>query len=103
RRTGDIRVQFVGHLNKVTKPIYIEYTTSFSVNYMKEGRTSFLNEATLAWIDASGKDKTLQDSAVFTPNRYTQENGFKNGYYNAESKEITWEVGVNYNYHELTQ
>lgn len=103
RQTGEIRVQFVGHLNTVTKPIYIEYTTSFNFNQVMEGRTSFLNKATLTWRDTSGKDKTLQDSALFTPNRYTQENGFKKGFYNAESKEITWEVGVNYNNHELTQ
>ncbi|BBP87912.1 hypothetical protein BsIDN1_15300 [Bacillus safensis] len=40
---------------------------------------------------------TKENQSVFTPDTYTQSNGFKNGTYDAKKKEITWNIGVNYN------
>ncbi|MBO1910075.1 hypothetical protein J4G37_35490, partial [Microvirga sp. 3-52] len=47
--------------------------------------------------DEAGVDQSKSAKSNFTPDDYTQSNGFKNGSYNAVSKEITWNIGVNYN------
>lgn len=57
----------------------------------------------LEWTNEDGKDLTKETDAVFTPDTYTQSNGFKNGSYNAKTKEITWNIGVNYNLKHLDE
>lgn len=101
--TGEIRIQLIGHLSRINKPMYIEYETSFNYSELKENNTSFLNIANMTWLDEFGNKKEKKDRAIFYPNQYTKDNGFKNGYYDAENKEIIWEIGVNYNYYELTE
>lgn len=46
---------------------------------------------------------TKENQSVFTPDTYTQSNGFKNGTYDAKKKEITWNIGVNYNLKHLEE
>src|SRR5699024_2981235 len=38
-----------------------------------------------------------EGEAEFNPDENTRKNGFKNASYNYEAKEITWNIGVNYN------
>ncbi|MCM3760983.1 SpaA isopeptide-forming pilin-related protein [Alkalihalobacillus oceani] len=92
------RIEFQG---TISTPRTITYTTGFDYDRREDRSKNFINEATLNWKDTAGVDKTQKATAVFNPDRYTQNNGFKNGSYNAVTKEITWNVGLNYNLNEL--
>ena len=82
----------------------ITYTTSF--DYEKRAdkdQKNLRNHVKLEWINEDGKDLTKENQSVFTPDTYTQSNGFKNGTYDAKKKEITWNIGVNYNLKHLEE
>ncbi|MFO1446332.1 collagen binding domain-containing protein [Bacillus sp. Bva_UNVM-123] len=85
-------------LNDIDKPHYIEYQTNFNYDLRDDKSTNFLNnKASMTWMDESNSTKSKESTATFTPDTYTQANGFKNGSYNAVTKEITWNIGINYN------
>lgn len=82
----------------VTGPLTIRFVTDFDYERRAdEGLNYFENQATANWMGASNEPRTLSVTRRFTPDTYTQANGFKGGSYNAITKEITWTVGVNYN------
>ncbi|MCM2675894.1 collagen binding domain-containing protein [Alkalicoccobacillus plakortidis] len=74
----------------------IRYTTYFYFENLIEGKRSFKNTVNVSWKNEQGKTQDKEASSEFWPDEYTQNNGFKNGSYNAQTKEITWNVGVNY-------
>ncbi|MEC1685224.1 SpaA isopeptide-forming pilin-related protein [Bacillus mojavensis] len=84
----------IGDYKKTDSQFKITYTTTFNADYSNE---SVKNTAHSTWTDQYGNDRTNKVSSGFTPNHQTSNNGFKNGSYNAVSKEITWKVGINYN------
>ncbi|MFP7492529.1 SpaA isopeptide-forming pilin-related protein [Terribacillus saccharophilus] len=86
--------------NEIKTPYRITYTTDFDYDSLGEQK-QFRNHVVLDWKDESGKDQTKEAAAGFNPDNYTVNNGFKNGSYNAVSKEITWNVGVNYDLKDL--
>ncbi|MEC0282019.1 SpaA isopeptide-forming pilin-related protein [Terribacillus saccharophilus] len=86
--------------NEIKTPYRITYTTAFKYDQLGEQK-QFRNHVKLDWKDESGKDQTKEAAAGFNPDNYTVNNGFKNGSYNAVSKEITWNVGVNYDLKDL--
>ncbi|MBC5636472.1 hypothetical protein H8S33_06490 [Ornithinibacillus sp. BX22] len=101
--SGEITFDFEG-MDPINKRIEIVYTTSFDFNEIEDGKTTFTNGAELSWIPENGNNPlTKEADASFTPNKHTQSNGFKGGSYNAKTKEITWEIGVNYNYRPIQQ
>ncbi|WP_270166339.1 SpaA isopeptide-forming pilin-related protein [Paenibacillus sp. SYP-B4298] len=73
----------------------ITYTTSFDP--IVSDTHEYRNQAHIAWVEQSVNmpDKTRE--AIFSPDNYTRANGFKGGSYNAQTKEVTWTVGLNYN------
>ncbi|MEK5296329.1 SpaA isopeptide-forming pilin-related protein [Bacillus sp. FSL R5-0659] len=82
----------------------VTYTTSF--DYEKRAdkdQKNLRNHVKLEWVNEDGKDLTKENQSVFTPDTYTQSNGFKNGTYDAKKKEITWNIGVNYNLKHLEE
>lgn len=82
----------------------ITYTTAFDYEKRADKGKKYLeNKAELLWKDEQGKDRTLEAISRFTPDSYTQFNGFKDGSYNAVDKLLTWNVGVNYNLKQLEQ
>ncbi|MDW0113005.1 SpaA isopeptide-forming pilin-related protein [Sporosarcina saromensis] len=86
----------------IEKEVVITYNTRFDYESRTDKDSDFLeNQVKLDWKDSSNRDRTLTVSRKFTPDVYTQANGFKNGSYNAVTKEITWEIGVNYNLQTL--
>ncbi len=92
--TGEMIITFT---NPVTDVVRAEYITTFDFNQIEDGETSFTNRAILDWVPKNEVDKkTMTKTSTFTPNNATQLNGSKGGSYNAQTKEITWEVGVNY-------
>ncbi len=81
---------------------YAETNSQFKITYKTKFNADFSNEpikntAESTWTDKNGGKRTNKESSGFTPNNQTSHNGFKNGSYNAVSKEITWKVGINYN------
>lgn len=92
--TGKIEINF----NQIlTEKVVITYTTEMIlVRRIFQKEVSSI--ASLEWIPENETQKvTKTGTATFTPDEYTQNNGFKNGSYNPETKEITWRIGVNYN------
>ncbi|MED2942455.1 SpaA isopeptide-forming pilin-related protein [Bacillus swezeyi] len=85
---------FIGDYAKTNSQFKITYTTKINADFSNE---SIKNTAESAWTDHSGDERTNKESSGFTPNHQTSHNGFKNGSYNAVSKEITWKIGINYN------
>ncbi|MCQ6541846.1 SpaA isopeptide-forming pilin-related protein [Bacillus wiedmannii] len=90
--TGDYK-------SNMDKTLTITYTTDFNYeNLSKENENkSFKNTANLSWIDINGYDKNSSSYDTFNPDGYTKGNGFKYGSYNAQTKEIKWDIGFNYN------
>lgn len=84
----------IGDYVKTDSQFKITYTTTFNADYSNE---SVKNTAQSTWTDQNGNERTNKVSSGFTPNHQTTNNGFKNGSYNAVSKQITWKIGVNYN------
>ncbi|EMY5506735.1 LPXTG cell wall anchor domain-containing protein [Bacillus wiedmannii] len=92
RLTGDYK-------SNMDKTLTITYTTDFNYeNLSKEkNNKSFKNTANLSWIDINDKKKNSSSDDTFDPDYYTKGNGFKYGSYNAQTKEIKWDIGFNYN------
>ncbi|MEW4328504.1 SpaA isopeptide-forming pilin-related protein [Rossellomorea marisflavi] len=92
----------VTFLKEITTPHELTYVTDFDYEKREDKDKKYLNNGlNLKWQDASGTDREKSAESNFTPDQYTRSNGFKNGSYNALTKEITWKVGVNYNQKEL--
>jgi LPXTG-motif cell wall-anchored protein len=82
----------------VTQEHKITYTTAFDYEAREDIAVKNLtNKVTLNWLDKNNEPKEKTDNATFVPDEYTQNNGYKNGSYNAKTKEITWNIGINYN------
>ncbi|KPN12685.1 adhesin [Bacillus australimaris] len=91
-----------------TKEIKTEHTVTYTTAFDYEKRAdkdqkNLRNHVKLEWVNEDGKDLTKENQSVFTPDTYTQSNGFKNGTYDAKKKEITWNIGVNYNLKQLEE
>ncbi|WP_342496025.1 SpaA isopeptide-forming pilin-related protein [Bacillus sp. FSL K6-0994] len=94
-------IQFMKEINTEHT---VTYTTAF--DYEKRAdkdQKNLRNHVKLEWVNEDGKDLTKENQSVFTPDTYTQSNGFKNGTYDAKKKEITWNIGVNYNLKHLEE
>ncbi|AIW36634.1 MULTISPECIES: SpaA isopeptide-forming pilin-related protein [Bacillus] len=87
-------IALIGDYAETNSQFKITYTTKFNADFSNE---TIKNTAESTWTDKNGNKRTNKESSGFTPNNQTSHNGFKNGSYNAVSKEITWKVGINYN------
>ncbi|WP_080843880.1 SpaA isopeptide-forming pilin-related protein [Cytobacillus gottheilii] len=88
----------------IDEEITITYQTDFNYENLdktndedpsKKDNNRFINHALLSW-KAGNESFTKDAKDHFTADTYTQNNGFKNGSYNATTKKITWNVGLNY-------
>ncbi|MFE5322738.1 collagen binding domain-containing protein [Paenibacillus sp. NPDC056579] len=77
--------------------VTITFQTEFHLDWLVGSGTNFPNHASIAWTDSASKPQAKTVSAAFDPRVEVKNNGFKNGVYNASSKQITWTIGVNYN------
>ncbi|WMM34122.1 SpaA isopeptide-forming pilin-related protein [Shouchella clausii] len=84
----------------ISEPHQIVYTTKFHYDELKGDQ--FRNHVHMKWTTEDGKTWEKEASSGFKPDTYTTNNGFKNGSYNAVTKEITWTVGINYDLKNLT-
>lgn len=81
-------------------PHTITYTTryDFTDGSYDTSKTSYNNTGVLKWKEAElGEEKSRTATSNRGSNPETRDNGFKNGRYYADTKEIAWEVGINYN------
>lgn len=96
--TGELKIQFP---KEITEKVDIYYTTAIDFDKVNPDSKAYKNSAKLTWVTEDGTAKSKDGSAVFNPNPYTKDNGFKAATYNPVTKEITWTIGVNYNKKEL--
>ncbi|MEC3106010.1 SpaA isopeptide-forming pilin-related protein [Bacillus tropicus] len=87
--------------SNMTKTLIVKYTTDFDYTKLESGKTSFKNTGNLSWIDAGSNPQSNKVEADFDPDTFTKANGYKYGSYNAQTKEITWIIGFNYNNVEI--
>ncbi|WP_162551169.1 LPXTG cell wall anchor domain-containing protein [Paenibacillus tepidiphilus] len=80
----------------ISGPYVISYTTYFNSDWIVASTEDFKNLARVEWKDIEGKREASAEG-LFIPRAESKNNGFKNGSYNAAAKEITWNIGVNYN------
>lgn len=101
--TGLVEFEFTG-LNPVTKEVVIVYNTTFDYNAVGTVGSNYTNKAALTWTpEGEETERSLERTATFTPNNNTKLNGYKGGSYNAQTKHITWEIGVNYNNRDIEE
>ncbi|WP_053215663.1 SpaA isopeptide-forming pilin-related protein [Niallia circulans] len=85
-------------LHQIDHMTTIKYKTFFDYEKRQDKTHNYLeNKGVLTWIDENGEEAEKEVVSRFTPDSFTQSNGFKNGNYDAITKEITWNVGINYN------
>ncbi|MFB7316825.1 SpaA isopeptide-forming pilin-related protein [Bacillus haynesii] len=87
-------LELIGDYATTNSQFKITYTTNMNADFSNE---NVKNTAESTWTDHSSTERRNKEASSFTPNRQTSHNGFKNGSYNAVTKEITWKIGLNYN------
>ncbi|WAA11868.1 SpaA isopeptide-forming pilin-related protein [Fervidibacillus halotolerans] len=90
-------------LKEISVQYNIEYETTFNSEARENTNQAFKNKVMMNWTDEFGDAQQKEATAQFKPDQYTKNNGYKNGSYNAITKEITWEVGINYNLKNIDQ
>ncbi|MBE3643924.1 LPXTG cell wall anchor domain-containing protein [Bacillus anthracis] len=96
------KITLIGtYQSNMTKTLIVKYTTDFDYTKLESGKTSFKNTGNLSWIDAESNPQSNKAEADFDPDTFTKANGYKYGSYNAQTKEITWIIGFNYNNVEI--
>ncbi|MED0996698.1 SpaA isopeptide-forming pilin-related protein [Bacillus mobilis] len=96
------KITLIGtYQSNMTKTLVVKYTTDFDYTKLESGKTSFKNTGNLSWIDAGSNPQSNKVEADFDPDTFTKANGYKYGSYNAQTKEITWIIGFNYNNVEI--
>ncbi|WP_019240654.1 MULTISPECIES: SpaA isopeptide-forming pilin-related protein [Bacillus] len=87
-------------LKPLTSSHVLTYKTEFDPT-KKIPNGGYKNNATLNWTENGIKQTSISKSATLDPDNYTKNNGNKTGKYNAQTKEITWTIDVNYNLYEV--
>ncbi|MBC2245055.1 collagen binding domain-containing protein [Listeria booriae] len=83
------------YAENMTHTLKLTYATSFNYSEVT-APNNFENVASIFWTEINGDD-TSSVIVNVNPGDYTKNNGFKSGSYNAQRKELTWTVGMNYN------
>lgn len=82
----------------INRPYVIRYKTAFDVTKRKDLKLQRINnEATVTWKTETDEEQEKTVAAGFNLPTYVKDNGFKLGTYDATTKRISWQVGVNYN------
>lgn len=96
-----------GFIITFNQPLTVAYDLSYvtSFDYVQRDDKSIQelrNQATIDWNESDGSDRSITVKDKFMPSKYSRENGFKGGTYNAMKKEITWSLGINFHEYETT-
>src|SRR5699024_8686291 len=82
------------------KAIIITYKTEFDADSVSDHKPT--NVAAITWTPEGEDDsitKEVEDGTEL--NKETKDSAWKNGFYNPETKEITWEIFVNYRENDI--
>lgn len=95
---NQFKIKFIGSYLKTNHTFKITYATDFDPEKIPEedGAKKFTNNVDVEWKTDDGKTIDDHDHAEFKPNEPTKYNGSKSGSYNAQTKEITWTIAVDY-------
>ncbi|OZB90855.1 collagen binding domain-containing protein [Paenibacillus sp. XY044] len=90
----------------------ITFTNPINANYLITYKTKFdptagkmneyTNTAKVDWKESDGQ-KSINKTASAPADNFTKNNGSKTGSYDAKTKEITWNLNVNYNLYQVSQ
>lgn len=83
-------------LKTVTDHLRLSYVTDYDTTQTVDGKNTFINKAQMT-TTVNGKDFTIDGEATFTPEKESQNNGYKSGSYDYVKKQFNWTLGVNYN------
>lgn len=83
-------------LKETNTRLRAEYQTTYHLDNTLPRSTLLRNTATLKYLSRDNREITISDYEEMNVNSDTAKNGFKNGTYNAVSKEIEWTVALNY-------
>ncbi|KHL94418.1 hypothetical protein QW71_18235 [Paenibacillus sp. IHB B 3415] len=86
-------------LKEINQAYTVTYTTNFDFYSLTSG-TVFENTASMVW-DENTSGAPYTSKGKFDPDIKVKNNGMKTGSYDVLNKEITWEVGANYNKRSL--
>lgn len=104
KTANGFEIEFIG---TISDRLTITYDTDFNYDARTDKNiTNLPNKGHFSWdYNNNGTVSSQSKEAIdiFTPDSYTQSNGFKNGKYDAASKKITWSIGINYNLQTLTK
>lgn len=85
---------------KTDKKIEISYKTEFDADNVPDHKPT--NKAAIMWTPGGGGDPITKEVEAETElNWDTKENHWKNGWYNPETKEITWTIYTNYRENDI--
>ncbi|MFC0299701.1 SpaA isopeptide-forming pilin-related protein [Virgibacillus soli] len=102
--TDGVEVFEIKFNDDITKEVLISFRTNIDFDKTEPNDDgTFTNHALLEWNNDDGEALSKEGTATFNPDTYTKANGFKGASYNAVTKEIEWEIGVNYNHANLDQ
>ncbi len=83
------------------KEIIITYKTEFDADEVPDNKAT--NKADITWTPEGEKDSITKEVGAEKPlNKETADYSWKNGSYNPETKEITWEIITNYRENDFT-
>ncbi|TVX88100.1 SpaA isopeptide-forming pilin-related protein [Paenibacillus agilis] len=85
-------------LKQVDKKLTLKYKTKFDPTANK---SQYSNKATLNWEENGVAQPSITKNVTVDPDSYTKDNGNKTGVYDAQTKEITWTIDINYNLHTI--
>lgn len=98
----EYKISFIGDYAKTKNVFEISYETLFDTPKLHEaGEERFSNTAKATWTTQDGRVVTNSSGSSFEPRPEDQSDGFKHGNYNAKTKEIEWQLGINYNSQKL--
>lgn len=84
-----------------TTSLDITYSTYFDST--RVNNEPYKNKAVLNWDENGIAQPSITKSASVSTDNYTKDNGHKTGKYNAQTKEITWTIDINYNLHKINE
>lgn len=94
----------ISFLKPISTSHTITYTTNFdyyALSKHESYKDKFVNRASIDWSGVQEPPSPVVVIEDFEPDTYTKYNGFKQGSYDATKREITWEIGMNYNLLQL--
>ncbi|SEO93045.1 Uncharacterized surface anchored protein, partial [Amphibacillus marinus] len=92
-------------LGDIDETYIITYDTIFDPTYfdINEINPQYRNNARLDWTNKTAGTPSMEKSGTVTPRPYMVNNGDKTVEYDAQTKELTWTIDINFNRHTINE